>query len=966
MDNALSFLLESSANAEPTNPKHAVELFTRAVLESKHAAAMLYLGWLHLHGEDRVPRNSWRALELLNLSIDDSPDHSAAASYFTAIFLESGDGNDFADYEYAADLYSGAVHQAKDPNSMVRLASLYRFGNGVFTDPPMAVQLLETAIDEVGHVEAMVDLASILENGEDDVEEDRPRAVELLTRALAESGSASIMVKLGLLLEREGPCKDLVRAVSLYESAVLHERDSNAMYYLARQLEFGGTEGVLRDLPRALKLYRSAAYYSGHANAILRLANILLRDGKECVEKDALFTTTICGSGLEEGFEPWIANALGKLHHEGGENCPRSITRAVELYECAISRSFWPSAFNLACIFGSGDEEGHKSPSKAAKLFALAIEACGDSDAMLDLVMLLMLGSDDTGEDRDLVRKLLERAVEDCEYMPSMYCLGAFFEKCQSENTASFCEESTKYSFALLLLNETSTGVLRDPVRAVMLLSDAVEMDGHADSMYELAMVLNRGDYGVRRDPLRCVELLLRAFEESEHRDSLHFLAAMLEHGGVGVPKDVAWSVYLYNMCIERHDCCHCMHNLAVILQDGNEAAGIPKNAPRAAELYGLAASISNDAISLNNYAILLEEGDEGVPKDSSLAVTLYLRAFEASRNPIAMVNLAGLLRNGADDLGKDVDAAIRLLSDCVEKHNHIGAMYELARILDSRDEGEQAVDLLSRVIAAEPSHEDAIWVLAQILNHDEQQRDAERAAQLYTELIEEANNTKAVYELAYMLSDMDFRKGAQMDLPRSVELYEKFILESEDDIMICRALSDLGFILSRGGDGVKKDSEQAAALYRKAISMDCDSESVTPMYRLASLLEFGDDGVPPEPELAACLYQRYVDLALITMDPEELFDRASWLEMGSHWYKKDAIRAKLMYEGCLASFGFAPARDRLIQLHLHGADGVPPDPDIAKVLEDAAIEDSCQRFDDLLISDSDDVSVVSVREVFD
>lgn len=228
-----------------------------------------------------------------------------------------------------------------------------------------------------------------------------------LLKRLVTKDDADAMVELGSLFERgeEGLAKDLIRAKHLYERAV-DAGSATGMESLGFLLEHGG-EDVAKDVIRAKHLYESAAD-AGSAWAMTQLA-LLHESGEEGVPKDFVRAKHLYERAVDIGYA-WAMTELGLLLEHGEEGVPKDVVRAKHLYERAVDANDATAMNNLGLLLENGEEGVAKDIARAKRLYERAVDA-GNAWAMTNLGLLLERGEEGVAKDIVRAKQLYERAV---------------------------------------------------------------------------------------------------------------------------------------------------------------------------------------------------------------------------------------------------------------------------------------------------------------------------------------------------------------------------------------------------------------------------------------------------------------------------------------------------------------------------------------------------------------------------
>lgn len=173
----------------PKDARQALQWFRRAADAGGKEAAYLF-GAAALSGKD-IPKDRALARDYLGKA----GDHPAALNLLGELALENN--GEAPDFEKALGFFKRAA-TLDDPDAAYSLALLYKSGRGVAKDEKEAAKWLRRAVDDHGHVAAMVELAIMEFNGVG-VARNQTDAVALLRRA-AQNGNAVAQNRLARLL----------------------------------------------------------------------------------------------------------------------------------------------------------------------------------------------------------------------------------------------------------------------------------------------------------------------------------------------------------------------------------------------------------------------------------------------------------------------------------------------------------------------------------------------------------------------------------------------------------------------------------------------------------------------------------------------------------------------------------------------------------------------------------------------
>ncbi|KAI8803839.1 hypothetical protein BJ742DRAFT_471254 [Cladochytrium replicatum] len=330
--------------------KAAIELYKKSANRS-HPDAQRALGLCYERGEGGLPRDNYRAFELISAAARQG---LPTALVNLARYYEEGIGCQVNLYE-SLSLYQQAADMG-DPIAQFNLACMYERGEPagyLHVDLPKALKLYESAAAQ-GLAVAQYNVAVLLETGAANVHDER-KAIDWYTLA-AEEGIVPAQVHLARRYELgDGVPKDLERAVILYHKAAARG-DRHSQCVLGTFYKAGKV--VQRDAVVAAEFFQLASEgEDGLPEAKYRLA-ILYEQG-DGVAHDFAKALDLYRHAMEGG-HVGAKLALAKLYHRGlGSKLRESeISLALELYRsAAVDDNSAAAAYCLARALEHGDLE---------------------------------------------------------------------------------------------------------------------------------------------------------------------------------------------------------------------------------------------------------------------------------------------------------------------------------------------------------------------------------------------------------------------------------------------------------------------------------------------------------------------------------------------------------------------------------------------------------------------------------
>lgn len=293
----------------------------------------------------------------------------------------------------------------------------------------------------------------------------------------------------------------------------------------------------------------------------------------------------------------------------------------------------------------------------AAETYEQLIRETPDPDAMYDLATLVRDGINDFPDDLPLAVRLLDRASTD------------------HDHPAATIELAT-------LLHFGQPPLAPDPPRAALFYQRAIDRFDNPLAINYLAVLLVHGARGVPPDPARAIALFERAAEEYSHPAAIVNIAILLQTGVDGVCGGPARAVELYERVIESQEEVvqdHVIFSLGDIFRAVGD--GQARHATRNGEAAQDVVTVFSDIVAMNNLAVLLTDGAEGVERNPVRAVELYERLVCRHQLSTAYYNFADLVDSGEGGIARTPWFAARLYERAMLSRWEVRSMVKLARM---------------------------------------------------------------------------------------------------------------------------------------------------------------------------------------------------------------------------------------------------------------------------------------------
>ncbi|CAN8075749.1 unnamed protein product [Agarophyton chilense] len=231
------------------------------------------------------------------------------------------------------------------------------------------------AMEELGYVRAIYNLAVLLHIGTKGVQQNAGRAAQLYQRLIDEWNDPYAMLNLACLLERggEGLVPDMERAIELYKRAIVEEKNVEAMFSLA-QIRHYGAQGVSPNLREAIDLYEQAIEKGHHVEAKYNLAT-LLQTGGDGVKPDLRTAIALYEQVIGSRKHLHAMYNLANLLQSKGSGLEPRIGRAINLYESAAEEEDVNAMYALADLLLNERDEMLMNEAKAKFYIRKAVES---------------------------------------------------------------------------------------------------------------------------------------------------------------------------------------------------------------------------------------------------------------------------------------------------------------------------------------------------------------------------------------------------------------------------------------------------------------------------------------------------------------------------------------------------------------------------------------------------------------
>lgn len=447
---------------------------------------------------------------------------------------------------------------------------------------------------------------------------------------------------------------------------------------------------------------------------------------------------------------------------------------------------------------------------------------------------------------------------------PGICFLGYFYEQGigqipQSATHANFffsrCAAANNCSLGKYLLGanmETGTGIDKDPARACGLYEQVIIESGFTLAVVSLAHLLDRGAEGVPRDSWRAVELYQYAIRTGESTEAMNSLAAIYAEGRPDVTRSIWHAIHMYERSILKGGGSPAMVGLAGLLE--SDLVGDMRNFERAVSLYEEAIKLDENLDALIGLGTMLRNGRGAMEKDVSRAAALWQIASDKGSSRAKHI-LGHLLELGDENFSQDVPRAMELYDEIADQEEFKDVRCNLAWHLSSNVDGvpqnfNRAVTLYEMVIADDADTR-AMHNLAYILTENEcraSEENVSRAISLYETAIEDGYGP-SMHNLGNLLSSD--AAGPLRDMERSTRLLRDAFDGGETD-----AYFDLGILYARERSGDHFDLKRAIDIYETLVD---EFEHMGAMINLSQILFEGIGEVRQDIEKAKALCERAI-----------------------------------------------------------------------------------------------------------
>lgn len=650
----LSALLEEGGHGLPRDRSRAYQLLERALNDCRHYT---YIGNTQVLATHRIakmltsaldgfPYDVQRGIRLYKQAV--SYGATPSVRYELALLYLNGRPGFAPDLHRAVKSYKRACSIRSWSKAKLMMAyDLLHGTSDIPANPAKAVQLYEFAIDTDNSIEAMLKLASILQD--DDVGLiDVPRAVRLLELAIEEGNNHEAMFELGYILRygADSVPRDEVRAVELYKRSITQGNNLSAMYYLGMTFEHG-VGSIECDKAKAIELYEQAIEAGSHVLSMQKLAFLLENDENSTAE-DMNRVFGLYEQAIQERDDCLTFWGFACLLERGASGVPPDKKRSDELFERALDANTVSLSLMIWCVCNSSGTACR--PSNKDRLIALCrrfLSVCEKSDDLFRIGLALEWRSSELGVSKTLAVEFLEKAIE---------------------------KEDTKAMVYLASTLCDSDEIERDVDRAVRLYERAIEKDGSSDALTELGSLLAEGTL-VPCDGVRAEKLFKRAIKAGSTQ-AVYELAYQY-YLGEGIPMNTKKAVALLEECLEldRAECdALCLY--ADILWVGGE--GVDADRDRAVQLYEKAIEVGQYPTAMKKLGVILERGYKGVPSDVERAFDLLERSIKGYLSVDAMLKLTGMYAR----YGRGVKRAVELCEQGIAEKSSMACKTLLAEVL--------------------------------------------------------------------------------------------------------------------------------------------------------------------------------------------------------------------------------------------------------------------------------------------
>ncbi|KAI0566269.1 hypothetical protein FGB62_11g11 [Gracilaria domingensis] len=523
----------------------------------------------------------------------------------------------------------------------------------------------ERAIKQFHDVNAMVDLAYLLLY-EPSVPTDVPRAFQLLERAIKQARHPQAMNVLAVYLHNNGNRQQRRRVTHLLEQSVRIQLNYKVLQNLANTLYRG--ECGPRDVPRAVQLLRRAIALSDDPQCMADLATIILKEKQ--VVGDKKYALSLYKRAIQLSDDASLMNNLGVIYMDGTAHVSSCDCCAAKWFERAIQTADLPTTkFNYASLLVNSNRIA-RDPVKATRLLEQAVNDRACEDFIVGLADIY-----ETCEqvlDFQRAVHLYQRAYSEYDSTVALnrliylFAFGRDGVPADLSKAYHLCKDyyrrTKRHTFFMIqacILWSGTRDIPRNPLRASKICARDLDVGRGA-----LALMMRCGATGVPRN-LRKANILSNdlveanrlfldglllsetAYDDQRYQQAEQKFNAVLDIDEGQLRNDFVWLPL-------------CMRVGNILLPYMGDAKNVPNSMKRFEQVHN---------VSTLNLASVHLERSEG-----SHAVRLYESLMETDIRDIAMVNLGYVLKEGLGGIDKDRERAKELFESCVKEYKNVFA----------------------------------------------------------------------------------------------------------------------------------------------------------------------------------------------------------------------------------------------------------------------------------------------------
>lgn len=835
-----------------------------------------------------------------------------------------------------------------------RLAGLHHDDDlDIEQDVSAAMQLYQRCIDEHGNINAMFDLALMLEDGVRRaesipfapvtmlIEEDPNTAFNLYQRCVIEANHVDAALRLTDLSSsgRLQFKQSFPRVVDIYENAITAANSLSAKYELARILSTGA-QGVARDVPYAVRLYKDYLVDLDveHAEALsptdakkalssmMQLAELLVTRVYS-MQIDVNLAVDLCKMFIARNGNCEVVVKLAGNVASGSSGLVKDKLLAVRMYElCVQERNDLYAGVALAGILISEVAEVHRDINRAMQLCKTAVDGrCGG--IVTKLARKIANSSTDIRKDVPLAIRICEMSIH-------------------REN-----EASALLTLVELLLCKPANE--RDVGRAVRVFKKYIS---HPDTNYGAVGWLVRkimdGTGDLVKDGPVAAQLCEICIDKTNNLGATITLAELLVSGVSGIERDTDRAVRLCRIYNSQASLLCGVPRLARKIANGT--SGIVRDASLAVQLCELSLN-GNRVDAVMVLAELLVSGRSNVERDADRVVREFrnYRKYRSSRTDnVKLLELARNIAHGASDMLQDVPLAISLCHVCLDITDSLGVVDIHALIVLSE------VLLIEVGGAATNASLAAVFCQVCTLNKKYHDKMVELARKVARGTAGVARNTALAVRLCEMCVDVNETADTLFGLVEALLLGTRSIRNINRAKKVCKQLItkfkcdkvvELARNIWSGSGGMKKDATLAVQLCELCVNEMHDQGA---MIALAQFLVSGDAGITRDVERVVNLCKMYIVENLYSDGVEDI---ARMVGVGTAEIGKDARLGVQLLELCIKERKSCRAMYYLAEILSFGGCGVEIDEVRATELRKAAADGGFEgdvRIDDGAVED--------------